>query len=144
MLDALNAWLDHIQSLHPEEMEFSLDRPQRVFESLASLNDLPFVITVAGTNGKGSCVELLSKVFLSAKISVGSYSSPHLVRFNERICVNGVPVSDECLVDAFKCVEAARQSELLTFFEYTTLAALVVFFKAGLEVLVLRYSTTAA
>ncbi|MBT5030960.1 MAG: bifunctional folylpolyglutamate synthase/dihydrofolate synthase [Proteobacteria bacterium] len=140
MLDTqdLDAWIVYIQSLNPEEMEFSLDRPHRVLARLELVDNLPFVITVAGTNGKGSCVELLSKVFLSAGVSVGSYSSPHLIRFNERVCVNGVPATDEKLIGAFLLVEKARQSEALTFFEYTTLAALVVFSNAGLEVLVLE------
>ena len=134
----LDAWIVYIQSLNPEEMEFNLDRPQRVLSRLDLVDNLPFVITVAGTNGKGSCVELLSKVFLSAGVSVGSYSSPHLIRFNERVCVNGLPATDKKLIDAFMLVEQARQSEALTFFEYTTLAALVVFSNAGLEVLVLE------
>ena len=140
MLDTqdLDSWIVYIQSLNPEEMEFNLDRPQRVLARLDLVDNLPFVITVAGTNGKGSCVELLSKVFLSAGISVGSYSSPHLIRFNERVCVNGGSATDKNLIDAFTLVEEARQSEALTFFEYTTLAALVVFSNAGLEVLVLE------
>ena len=140
MLDSQNigVWIDHIQSLHPKEMEFSLDRPQKVFERLRLTDRLPYLITVAGTNGKGSCVELLTQVFRCADIPVGSYTSPHLIRFTERIRVNGVEVSDALLIFAFMEVEKARENEPLTFFEFTSLAAFIVFSNAGLDVLVLE------
>jgi dihydrofolate synthase / folylpolyglutamate synthase len=134
----VDAWVGHIQSLHPQEMEFNLSRPQIVFESLKLTVKLPYLITVAGTNGKGSCVELLTQAFRYADVSVGSYTSPHLVRFNERIRVNGEEVSDNRLISAFVRVEEARGSEPLTFFEFTSLAAFIVFADAGLEVLVLE------
>ena len=140
MLDSQNidVWIDHMQSLHPQEMEFSLDRPQKVFERLRLTDRLPYLITVAGTNGKGSCVELLTQVFRCADIPVGSYTSPHLIRFTERIRVNGVEVSDALLIFAFMEVEKARENEPLTFFEFTSLAAFIVFSNAGLDVLVLE------
>ncbi|MDG2088173.1 MAG: bifunctional folylpolyglutamate synthase/dihydrofolate synthase [Arenicellaceae bacterium] len=140
MLDSQNidVWIDHMQSLHPQEMEFSLDRPQKVFERLRLTDRLPYLITVAGTNGKGSCVELLTQAFRCADIPVGSYTSPHLIRFTERIRVNGVEVSDALLIFAFMEVEKARENEPLTFFEFTSLAAFIVFSNAGLDVLVLE------
>ena len=131
-------WVGHIQSLHPQEMEFSLSRPRIVLDRLKLTDKLPYLITVAGTNGKGSCVELLTAAFRYAGVSVGSYTSPHLVRFNERIRVNGTEVSDDTLISAFVCVEEARGSEPLTFFEFTSLAAFIVFTDASLDVLVLE------
>ncbi len=85
------------------------------------------MITVAGTNGKGSSVALLDRFLRSTGVATGTYTSPHLIRFNERICLDSQPVADEVIVDALRRIEAVREDEPLTYFEFTTLAALVVF-----------------
>ena len=96
------------------------------------------MISVAGTNGKGSCVKVLESIWLSAGYQVGAYTSPHLHAFNERICLNGIPVDDEQLIQAFSIIEELRADISLTFFEYTTLAALYLFSQASLEVVILE------
>ncbi len=96
------------------------------------------VITVAGTNGKGSSVAFLSEVLLAQGYRVCTYTSPHLLRYNERVCVNGRPVSDEQLCAAFERIEAVRGDVPLTYFEYGTLAALLVFIEAAPEVVILE------
>ncbi len=139
---SLPAWLDHLQALNPEHMELGLSRIKKVFSrlklgSLASRT----VIEVAGTNGKGSTAALISQALIKSGISCGLYTSPHLYRFNERICVNGKEIDDDELVQALSEVYDASHSEPavdLTYFEYTTLAALVCFKNAELETLVLE------
>ena len=96
------------------------------------------LITIAGTNGKGSCVALLESIALQHGLSVGSYTSPHFLTFNERICINGQPVDDVLLTSAFADVEAARESEDLTYFEFATLAAFTLFQNSNLDVVILE------
>ena len=133
----LAAWLAHIEACHPEEIELGLERVATVHAALA----LPVpacTVTVAGTNGKGSTVAFLEAILTAAGYRVGAYTSPHLLAFNERIRVGGVPVDDAALCTAFARVEAARGSVPLTYFEYTTLAALVVFADAAPDALLLE------
>jgi dihydrofolate synthase/folylpolyglutamate synthase len=96
------------------------------------------VITVAGTNGKGSTVALTSQILRAAGYRVGTFTSPHLIRYNERIVIDGREVSDASLVAAFERIDAARGTETLTFFEFNTIAALLVFDTAGVDALVLE------
>ncbi len=138
-------WLDHIEQMHPRGqagIELGLDRVAVVAAELRQatrLADKP-ILTVAGTNGKGSVVTYLSTILDRAGYSVGTYTSPHLVRFNERMRLNGVPASDSDIVGAFARVEAARAvtGESLTYFEFTTLAAVELFLAQDVDVLVLE------
>lgn len=114
-----------------------LDRITAVWQKLGQ-PQAPFVITVAGTNGKGSCVAMLESVLRAAGQTTGSYTSPHLIRYNERICVNGLEASDQQIIKAFCEIEIAREDTPLTYFEYSTLCALVVFHHAGVEACVME------
>ncbi|MDF1820688.1 MAG: Mur ligase family protein [Alcanivoracaceae bacterium] len=121
---SLDAWLARIERLHPSEIELGLDRVAGVAEALGVSRATCPVITVAGTNGKGSCIALASALAQSAGLQVGVYTSPHLHHFNERVRINGVMASDSDLERAFEQVDAARADTPLTYFEFTTLAAL--------------------
>jgi dihydrofolate synthase/folylpolyglutamate synthase len=124
--------------LHPRTIELGLERVHAVLHNL-QLRQPPFaVLTVAGTNGKGSTCAILEACLRAGGYRVGLYTSPHLVRYNERVCVNGVEATDEALCAAFERVERARGSTPLTYFEFGTLAALVQFALAGVEVAVLE------
>ena len=139
----LNDWLRHLEGLHPKGqagIELGLDRIHRVKEALGQTQHCP-VIMVGGTNGKGSTCAYLANIFDRAGYKVGCYTSPHLLAYNERVSLNGVPVSDEALCAAFVRVEAARLRAgqlALTYFEFGTLAAWEVFSAAGVEVAVLE------
>ena len=134
---SLDDWLAWQESLHPSGIELGLDRVREVYRRM-DLAPPPVTITVGGTNGKGSCVALLDAMLRQAGYHVGSYTSPHLARYNERVCLDGRAVSDETLMTAFQRVEAARQGTLLTYFEFGTLAALAVFSEASPDVVVLE------
>jgi len=141
--ESLDAWLKWQEGLHPAEIELGLDRIQSVYQNFTSPNLDSVIITVAGTNGKGSCVHLLEQIYLAAGYKVGSYTSPHLYHYNERIKINGDAVSDEMLCDAFEKVDQARTSDStdpisLTYFEFGTLAALSVFRQQPLDVVILE------
>ena len=137
-LHSLQQWLDWLETLHPSEVELGLGRVSAVAKRLNIQSfDCP-VITVAGTNGKGSTVAALSTFIAAHGKSVGVYSSPHLLRFNERVCINLLQVSDDQLCGAFVAIEEIRDHITLTYFEYTTLAALYCFAKAKLDFVVLE------
>ncbi len=135
---SLAQWLSRIQLLHPQEIDMGLERVQIVANRLALKKTAPFVITVTGTNGKGSHVATLDALFRAEGLRVGCYTSPHLLHYNERVCVQGVPVSDQALVRAFEQIEAARQEISLSYFEFGTLAALLIFQDAELDAVVLE------
>ncbi|MBN9287501.1 MAG: hypothetical protein BGO43_04620 [Gammaproteobacteria bacterium 39-13] len=123
----LEKWLAYLEQSHPLSIELGLDRIREVGER-GRLFQFPFpVVTVAGTNGKGSTVSALSKLLREAGLNVGTYTSPHLLRFNERIQINGECVSDAEICQAFRYIEALRINTSLTFFEFTTLAAFYIF-----------------
>ncbi len=143
----LDQWLARIEAMHPRGIagiELGLDRVRAVSEQLGQQAVLTAaatpIFTVAGTNGKGSVVAYLANVLDRAGYKVGAYTSPHLIRFNERIRLNGEPVPDEALIAAFEQVEAARVASgmTLTYFEFTTLAAMQVFLTAAVDALVLE------
>ncbi len=136
--DDLAHWLAKLESLRPKPIEFGLKRIRAVAERLALLKPWPYVITVAGTNGKGSCVALLEAIFRHAGKQVASYTSPHLVCFNERIKLNGMAIGDNQLCQAFAVIEQARGTSELSYFEFTTLAALWWFKQHALDVLLLE------
>jgi dihydrofolate synthase/folylpolyglutamate synthase len=135
---SLEHWIDWLLHLHAEEIDLGLDRIRLVAESMQLLRPAPLVISVAGTNGKGSSVAMLVAILQAAGYRVGAYTSPHIQCFNERIQVNGKPVSDEQITYAFSQIEAARGGVKLTYFEFATLAGLSVFKQASLDVVVLE------
>jgi len=135
----LAEWLSWQESLNPKEIDLGLDRVSQVLSKLNFSSDFICpVITVAGTNGKGSTVAFIESILHQADIPVGCYTSPHLFTYNERIRVNTEQVSDEVLCDAFETIDQARGDIPLTYFEFGTLASLVVFQKLGVEVVVLE------
>ena len=130
-------WLAYIEALHPKSIAMGLDRVQAVANKLQLKPNFP-IITVAGTNGKGSACAMLSQIYAEAGFSVGCYTSPHLIRYNERVCINSHEISDDDLCAAFAAVEAARGDVALTYFEMGTLAAMWYFCQAQLHVVILE------
>ncbi len=126
-IGTLDAWLCHLETLHPQKIDLSLDRVAKVAQRLGVRPATPQTITVAGTNGKGSCVAAIAALLSAQDISVGCYTSPHLLRFNERITVNGAAADDQEIMAAFAEIESARGDISLSYFEFATLAALVIF-----------------
>jgi len=135
---SLEQWLQRIETIHPEEVELGLERVSSVAERLGLLPVLQPVVTVAGTNGKGSVVAVLEALLSEAGFSTGAFTSPHFLRFNERIRVAGVEVSDTEIIDAFVAIDEARGAVALTYFEFSTLAALVVFKTRNPDILILE------
>lgn len=133
----LDQWLDYIQSVHRRSIDLELDRVRRVAHVMC-LAPLPRVITVAGTNGKGSSVAMLEAIYTAAGYRTGVYTSPHLVDYNERIRIQGTPVAQDAICQAFERIEQARASIPLTYFEFGTLAALDIFSRSGLDVVMLE------
>jgi dihydrofolate synthase/folylpolyglutamate synthase len=134
----LDSWIQWQQSLYSREIDLTLDRLVPVYERMGRLPATIKVVTVAGTNGKGSCVATLEVMLTSAGHTVGTYTSPHLYRYNERIRLSGLPVSDDVLMSAFQAVEDARQETPLTYFEFGTLAALAIFSEKSPGVVILE------
>jgi dihydrofolate synthase/folylpolyglutamate synthase len=134
----LEDWLRRQEALHPRAIDLGLDRVRKVLLRLGLRPSRAPVISVAGTNGKGSCVALLDSILAAAGYRVGTFTSPHLHRYNERIRVAGREASDASLVAAFERIEAAREDVSLTFFEFNTLAALLIFDTAGIDCAVLE------
>jgi dihydrofolate synthase/folylpolyglutamate synthase len=134
----LDSWLRWQESLHPREIELGLERLRPVHARLSSMPPDCRVITVAGTNGKGSCVAVAEAVALASGLRVGAYTSPHLFRYNERVRLDGQPVDDLRLMQAFESVDKARRGVPLTYFEFGTLAALQIFFEDRLDLVILE------
>lgn len=123
-MNSLADWLGYINGLHHKTIDLGLTRIRAIAEELDLLRlDCP-VITVAGTNGKGSCVAVLTSIYQQAGYRVAAYTSPHLLHFNERLQLNHQCLSDQAWVAAFQCIEHQRAERVLSFFEFTTLAAL--------------------
>ncbi len=134
---SLDDWLPWLESLSPREIVLGLERVKVVLGRLA-LPRWQRVIHVAGTNGKGSSVAMLEALMRAEGMLTGCYTSPHVLRYNERIRIDGQAASDAQIIAAFVTVEAAREDVPLTYFEFGTLAALVAFAAAGAETLVLE------
>ena len=134
---SLSDWLEFIEKQHPSAIALGLERVSGVFSRLNAAPACP-VITVGGTNGKGSTCAMLEAILRAAGYRTGLYTSPHLVRYNERVRVGGVEEGDEALAEAFAAVEAARGGTPLTYFEFGTLAAFWLFKKKNIEVAVLE------
>jgi dihydrofolate synthase/folylpolyglutamate synthase len=141
LFSSLEAWLSHLETAHPVGIDMGLERISRVKAALGLQFDCP-VITVAGTNGKGSTCAYLESILISSGYRVGCHMSPHLLKFNERAKVNGEEVSDAFLLEHFTAVEHARVSLVdaptLTYFEFTTLAIMHLFTQAHLDAVVLE------
>ena len=143
----LDTWLKHLENLHSREIDMGLDRVRAVAERLklplTSVQANHQVIIFSGTNGKGSTLALTESIALAQGLSVGSYTSPHFLHFNERIKINGQAVSDETITAAFARIETARLTPLadtisLSYFEFATLAGLLVFQDAGVDLWLLE------
>lgn len=131
-------WLTKIETLHPKTIQLGVERVAKIAHKLDLHRFECPVITVGGTNGKGSCVKFLESILLSSDYRVGAYTSPHLLSFNERIRINNQLITDEILCEGFEVIDRARAEISLTFFEFTTLAALWAFKQAKLDVLILE------
>ncbi len=138
MPETLDQWLEHQQRQHVRSIALGLDRVRTVWEALGAPRPAPLVITVGGTNGKGSVVAYLQAMLRARKLKVGAYTSPHLVRYNERVTIDAQEASDRALCDAFARIERARGMVPLTYFEYGTLAALLLFAESHVDVALLE------
>lgn len=134
----LGEWLAYLEQLHPSAIDMGLDRSRQVARQLGLTRPAPRVVTVTGTNGKGSTCAFVAALLQSQGLKVGVYSSPHLLRYNERVRVQGVEATDSELCAAFAVVEAARGAVSLTYFEMGTLAAFWLFEQAQLDAVVLE------
>ena len=137
LAEDLLSWLSYLETLHPKEIDLGLERVSQVRDKLGLSPSFP-IVTIGGTNGKGSTVTMLSTILTKAGYRVGLYTSPHLFRFNERISLNLVPVSDQLLVNAFREIERIRQETSLSYFEYTTLAAMKIFIDEKVDIVILE------
>ena len=134
----LGEWLAYLEQLHPSAIDMGLERSQQVASRMGLGQPAPRVITVTGTNGKGSTCAFVASLLRAQGLNVGVYNSPHLLRYNERVQVNGVEATDAALCDAFAAVEAGRGDTTLTYFEMGTLAAFWLFQQAKLDAVVLE------
>ena len=137
MSKSLADWLCRINSTHYKEIDLGLDRLSQVVQDMSLHPECP-VITVGGTNGKGSTCAMLESIYSKAGYRVGLFSSPHLIRFNERIRVNDEEMSDDVIVSSLEEVDSARQGVSLTYFEYSFLAALNIFLRQRVEIVILE------
>ena len=137
-LSTLAGWLAWQTTLNPKEIDLGLSRVHAVLAEMPLPHPQPTVITVAGTNGKGSTVAFLDAMYRCAGYTVGCFTSPHLIQYNERIRINGRDASDLDIVQAFELIDAARQSTPLTFFEFGTLAAWYCLCQAQVDIAILE------
>jgi dihydrofolate synthase/folylpolyglutamate synthase len=134
----LEQWLDYIESLHPSHIELGLERVSKVAERLSVTRFQAPVITVTGTNGKGSAIAAMEAIGRFNGLKTAAYTSPHLLKFNERLRIDGVELNDDKWSDAFKLVDSTRGDIALTYFEFTTLAALVLIKAANVDLILLE------
>ncbi len=134
----LATWLHYLEHLHSQAIELGLDRIQRVAARLDLLKPAPFIFTVAGTNGKGTTCRTLETLLMAAGYRVGVYSSPHLVRYTERVRVQGAELDEALHSASFAQIEAGRGDISLTYFEFGTLSAFNLFRDAQLDVVILE------
>ncbi len=137
-MKTLNDWLSHLETAHSAGLiDMGLARVGEVKNTMRLEPQCP-VVVVAGTNGKGSVCAFLTQIYKQAGFKVGTLTSPHLLKYNERICINGEPVSDETITASFERIEAARGGVSLTYFEFNTLAAVDIFMRENVDVMVLE------
>ena len=134
----LTQWLTFLEHLHPKGIDLGLERVAAVATKLSLLSLEAKVVTVAGTNGKGSTIAMLETGLSALGLSYGSYTSPHIHHFNERVRLNSLPVNDAQLIENFEVIESARGDISLSYFEYTTLAALLCFQQMQPDVILLE------
>ena len=130
---SVEQWLKWLEQLHFKAIDMGLERIARVAHKLKLTNSTPFIFMVAGTNGKGSTAALLDQLLRHNGRTVGLYTSPHLTSFHERSVINGEPCDDSLLLKAFAAVESAREGVSLTYFEFTTLAAIWIFKQQSMD-----------
>ena len=134
----LDDWLNWQETLMEETIVLGLDRVQIVYDLLFP-SGVPYaVITVAGTNGKGSTVSFIDSIYHESKYKVGRSTSPHLLKYNERFAIDGKEVTDELIIKAFELIETKREGVTLTYFEFSTLAALIIFAEASVDLAILE------
>tara|TARA_B110000196_G_scaffold67153_1_gene56852 strand:+ start:207 stop:929 length:723 start_codon:yes stop_codon:yes gene_type:complete len=134
----LDDWLNWQETLMEDTIVMGLDRVGIVYDRLFP-NGVPYaVITVAGTNGKGSTVSFIDSIYRESKYKVGRSTSPHLLKYNERFAIDGQDVSDELIIKAFELIETKRENVTLTYFEFSTLAALIIFAEANIDLAILE------
>jgi len=134
----LATWLHYLEHLHSQAIELGLDRIRRVADHLDLLTPAPTVFTVAGTNGKGTTCRTLETLLMAAGYRVGVYSSPHLIRYTERVRIQGAELEESAHTASFASIEAGRGETSLTYFEYGTLSALMLFKQAAVDVVILE------
>ena len=134
----LDEWLSWQEQLMEETILLGLDRVQLVYQRLFP-DGVPFLaITVGGTNGKGSTIAFIDSIYRESKYKVGCSTSPHLIKYNERYAIDGEIVNDEVIIKAFEAIEAKREGVSLTYFEFSTLAALIIFSEAAVDIAILE------
>jgi len=134
----LDEWLSWQEQLMEETILLGLDRVQRVYQRLFPDGVPFFAITVAGTNGKGSTIAFIDSIYRDSKYKVGCSTSPHLIKYNERYAIDGEIVNDEVIIKAFEAIEEKRVGVSLTYFEFSTLAALIIFSEADVDIAILE------
>ena len=136
--DLLSDWLEYIDSNRPNEGDFGLERLQDIYPKILKKPIAKKIILVGGTNGKGTTVEYLNNFFLTAGYKVGTYTSPHLIKFNERIRLNNQYLDDKKIINAFKLIDDLKKGIRLTYFDYATLAAFNIFSNEDLDFVILE------
>ena len=136
--ESLAAWLNWQEQLHPRPIDLGLERVAEVYQQLNQDRPKITTITVAGTNGKGSCIAYLEAIYLAQGYRVGAYTSPHILRYNERIRINGQSVDDETICKSFERIDKLRGETSLSYFEFSTLAGLDIFANANLDIQLLE------
>ncbi|VAW93062.1 Dihydrofolate synthase @ Folylpolyglutamate synthase [hydrothermal vent metagenome] len=136
--NTLSQWLSWQETCHPSEVDLGLERVLTVYQRLTTKPVAKTVISVAGTNGKGSSICFMESILRSAGYSVASYTSPHLFHYNERININGIAVSDQTLCEVFDRIDQARADISITYFEFGTLAALLLIAEQNLDIAILE------
>lgn len=136
--ELLSDWLDWQEGFHPRSIDLGLERAANVFKALNPEGIKPPTIVVAGTNGKGSCIAFLEAIYRAQGYRVGAYTSPHIIKYNERIRIDGQPVADDVICQAFERIDAVRDDVSLSYFEFGTLAALDIFWRSDLDIQLLE------
>jgi dihydrofolate synthase/folylpolyglutamate synthase len=136
--DTLDQWLAWFETLHPKKIDFSLSRVRAVLDALDIATPPYRVITVGGTNGKGSCVAMLESIYREAGYRVGAFTSPHLWRFNERLRLDAKAISDTALIELFELMDAARGTITLSYFEASAVAAMLFYARARVDLAILE------
>ncbi len=137
-LKTLDEWLNYQEKLHNKTIDLGLERIEKVYKKLFP-NGVPFtVITIAGTNGKGSTIAFVDSIYQQSKFKVGKFTSPHITNYNERFTINGKQANDSKICTAFEKIESIRGGISLTYFEFSTLAALLIFTQNNVDVAILE------